>query len=688
MPSKKQTKDYTNELNLYRPARRAKGAPVPLRYPTGEIFISSADNTLPKAILNCGDEEFLTLYKNTYSKELRAMEDGDRYIAYLEQRIAGLTKKASLKNEANEAPQELNPAEIKGNGSIYLNGVSQKEFQSSGNGCWSVTYSNLLNAKGADLTQKEIRAYRPNIPLSEASSMANEDTDEFNKDNGANPFNMSGLAMEVLPNTAMREWGITMPNQAGDKYIETAGKAILNEIEKALVNEKAPVAIKYNGHYLTVVGLNGDRIIFKDPLQLRDEDNNPIITDPDHDFDENIYEILRDVQKSADEKDISLIWLSELRKNPSTGKIEELSDYPELSLEDNGVLSIKSMANSDVLLLDGLHDVEYTVTAPSDVNGVQPSFRTKFPKVIRPELLREIDTVQPGLYSHLFPTLGMEPAEKKEDNLSLFNDSEAQEPTFFDEPAKGASDESQEFTFFDEPAKGASDESLEFTFFENGKALSVEDFKLVGNTAAYDSNPFQFEEKSTQPLTDDTQEFTFFDNPKKDAGSEEFTFFDEPAKSASDESQEFTFFDNEKTLTTEDFEWLDDNSNANKNAAYDSNPFQFEEKNTQPLTDGTEEFTFFDEPKKGAASEEFTFFNEPNPFQWESADKKGAANGKQGIESSPSKKEKSSDKVKVKKYNELLAEEMAASGKSKNSKKRRTNTTHETHTIKKPGRSF
>ncbi len=212
----------TELLRHYPPKPRPAGVHPPVRSRgSGEILIRShdpqpelgdndtGDTTLPRGILNSGDPELLQIYREMYGNALIYMPDGDLYLEYLDQRIQGLNrvrqaKENSAKRTAGGTVPALPVVQTSQNGTIRLQGVRQTEFQSASQGCWSVALSNLLGSRGVQLSQKDIRSFRPTRSFGSANSQRAYDTNEMNNDAGSDPFYDSELVMDNLPNTAMR----------------------------------------------------------------------------------------------------------------------------------------------------------------------------------------------------------------------------------------------------------------------------------------------------------------------------------------------------------------------------------------------------------------------------------------------------------------------------------------------------
>ena len=451
-------------LRNYPPSARPAGVHPPVRsLGSGEILIRShdpapelgdydpGDTTLPRGILNSGDPELLQVYREMYGNVIRALPDGNLYLEYLDQRIQGLnrvrqTKENSAKRTARGEVPALPPVQNQPNGAIILGGVTQTEFQSASQGCWSVAMSNLLGSRGVQISQKDIRSFRPTNSFGLTNSMRAYDTNEMNNDAGSDPFYDSELVMDNLPNTAVRQWGFdNLPpafiddrgNVYRDLTDDTAIEAIRKQVEYAIKHDHSPIALKYGGHYQTIVGIRENKVILKDslPPPAYDERGNAIPRDPNTTYEVDLYDIVRKVRslQPGYQRDISLIWLSELHKDPRTGEVEELKDIPNLRVDGKGNLGIAHAEDPNMLIAEQHADTECGKTVPYERAGLTPYFKTRFPKRIHKNLLKNATEPSRSFADHLnLPTvppsqktIDMQPVAKlpgydTQQNLSRF----------------------------------------------------------------------------------------------------------------------------------------------------------------------------------------------------------------------------------------------------------------------------
>ncbi len=76
---------------------------------------------------------------------------------------------------------------------------------------------------------------------------------------------------------------------------DTAVAAIRKQVEYALKHDHSPIALKYGGHYQTIVGIRGNKVLLKDslPPPAYDDFGNPIPRDPDTTYEVDLYDIVR-----------------------------------------------------------------------------------------------------------------------------------------------------------------------------------------------------------------------------------------------------------------------------------------------------------------------------------------------------------------------------------------------------------
>ncbi len=420
-------------LRKHPPKMRAAGVQAPSRLRnSGEIIIRShdpdpkigdydeGDTTLPRGILNTGDIELLRIYKELYGDTLRTMPDGRLYVEYLDQRIAGLDRVRQQKEESRKKTERrelppLPPVQESPDGTIMLTGVRQTEYQTATQGCWSVSLSNILRSRGVQLSQKDIRSFRPTISFDTGNARKAPETNEINNDGGSDPYHDSELVMDNIPNTAVRHWGFedlptAVIDERGNVYRDhtddIAVKAIREQVEYALKHDQSPIALKYCGHYQTIVGIKGNKVFLKDSLpqgSYYDKQGGYHAPDPDATLEVDLYEIVQRTRSLPEpyNRDLSLMWLSELHRDPKTDKVEELKDYPDLRVDQNGKLTLTQAQNVDMLTVEGVADTECGKSAPVEKEGLIPFYKTKFPNVIHKDMLKDVREPSKTVAEHL-----------------------------------------------------------------------------------------------------------------------------------------------------------------------------------------------------------------------------------------------------------------------------------------------
>ena len=179
--------------------------------------------------------------------------------------------------------------------------------QTSGCGCWSCAMSLLLQSRGIDLSQEEIRAFRPEYDAGQ-ENMSPEQLLTRNRDSFTSPTENADLIFKVLPNTALSNVAIMpmmedpslyppliQPNLQGltpeqiqermaayrrsEKerteraqrlYLETAKQKLINAIRQGINDDHSPVILnRGGGHFVTITGISpdGQRLRVEDSYQ-------------------------------------------------------------------------------------------------------------------------------------------------------------------------------------------------------------------------------------------------------------------------------------------------------------------------------------------------------------------------------------------------------------------------------------
>ena len=283
----------------------------------GKEFLKINGNVKEKLIRVTGNIQLLKEYLMANKDKLSASE-----IEHLNYRIEVMEElnKLSKENlkEINDRKALIAPVERK-DGTIELVHIHQDNLQNTWNGCWSVSLQLLLQSRGVRLTQEQIRAFRPNITNeNDANELKNEEM--LNEDRKSVMDQKVDLVMKLLPNTSMNMVTISSTAKNMENNLVTAKKLIT----KALREDCSPVSIVKDGHFRTIVGINGDEVLLKDSIQFRTHGAN------------HTYKISLKDLFSGTKGNLSLYWLHDLSVEKD-GKCREFDGLDGVSYKDGKI---------------------------------------------------------------------------------------------------------------------------------------------------------------------------------------------------------------------------------------------------------------------------------------------------------------------------------------------------------------
>ncbi len=309
------------------------------------------NKNVPEWVYNTGNAAVLGDYLNEHKE---AMTYEQQHI--LKENIRVSEKRAELQREADEKMrrgQDLyTDAEIisddapeNGVGAVRLQGVVQKEFQNTGNGCWANFFQVLASSKGVDLTQNDIKNYRPDISRQEAEKTNALTHEAYNADHENSALEMGDSILSFLPNTMLKE--IEIPpygeriEQEGiskEQFIDSAVEEMRYTISHAIIDDRSPIGLLSGGHYLTITGINGDTIEFKNSLRGKNQRNEPNTTYTAS-LKDKVKEILG---RPNNEEGVQLTWLSDIKLSKDGRTVFGVpSSYVEMT--ENGELTTQPM---------------------------------------------------------------------------------------------------------------------------------------------------------------------------------------------------------------------------------------------------------------------------------------------------------------------------------------------------------
>ena len=231
-------------------------------------------------VLNSGNLKVLNDFYKAHEKELRDPKNAPAK-EYLDARIETAKRfqdrerKAKLDAANRKTPPKLEVDNV--DGIVGFSNLKYPDYQTSSNGCWSISYSTLLRSRGVDISQEEIRRWRPDYPENIApEKKANQDRKlTMNSDTSNSIFPNADLLGKVLPNTAVNMLHIDAFSPAQlllngkplnaeqqqivkDEYKAQVKTQLQKTIMEAIQVHRSPVAISWDGHFVTITGISAD----------------------------------------------------------------------------------------------------------------------------------------------------------------------------------------------------------------------------------------------------------------------------------------------------------------------------------------------------------------------------------------------------------------------------------------------
>ena len=263
--------------------------------------------------------------------------------AYLEQRMVMSalleSKKASVKQEIGAGGAgKTRPAVMREGDKVWVD-VHQNATQTTNNGCWSVAMEAMLQSRGVEMTQQEIRAYRP-FSREEAQNLDPQVSLELNTDHMMSPMDRADLFVESVPNVMVREQ--TFESYSfGDKnekrpftkeqYLQDVSEYVKAQIRDSIEGQHAPVALMSGSHFRTITGIEGDTVFYKEP------NGNP--NDPDREYSMTIQQLLAPGLTMDAARGVTLVRLQDLWLSPD-GKSLECPPGHSFQLDGDGNVSV------------------------------------------------------------------------------------------------------------------------------------------------------------------------------------------------------------------------------------------------------------------------------------------------------------------------------------------------------------
>ena len=279
-------------------------------------------NRIDPKIRNTGNAEKI----NQYLAEDDAKENEADKLTFRERQMLIHHRDASAKvktiqdsvKPAMQAGNELGakPAFLRNDkGGVVLD-VHQPRFQSSANGCWSCSGAMLAGSRGiARVTQEDIRNYRPDIGEEEIVTSRGDLDENYNYDSVKSIAENADSILQHAPNSMLHSLTIdgysdeTQKDYTLNEYIRNTEELLKKQINHALRVDRSPVSFLQPGHYITIVGMEENEVLYKDSYKGEKR------TEPaDHTFRAPLKTLIKDnFLYEGGPAPIEISWLSDIK---------------------------------------------------------------------------------------------------------------------------------------------------------------------------------------------------------------------------------------------------------------------------------------------------------------------------------------------------------------------------------------
>ncbi|SEG28131.1 hypothetical protein SAMN04487934_11362 [Eubacterium ruminantium] len=310
--------------------------------------------------VNTGDEAIINEYLTTHAGELtlsqemklkKQIEAGK--LADKMQSYAEFFMEAG--DEIGEKPKVFRPSDAKEPDACELD-IALPEFQTSSQGCWSCAAQLLINSRGnKEITQANVRDYRAKLTKAEIDEDKRLIHQQYNYDSGKNFMNMSDPVLAYAPNSMVHELTIQQylrPEEkkgiSAERYLDNTLEVLRKNIKHAINVDHSPIAFNNQGHYITIIGIDGDTIKYKESQKKGDATPNQTHTASLKKLVANLI-VNKDVSKR---KAVEISWVSDIKlsKDGRTihgipSKYTKMNDDGSLQLPPNDIQIFSDEAN-------------------------------------------------------------------------------------------------------------------------------------------------------------------------------------------------------------------------------------------------------------------------------------------------------------------------------------------------------
>lgn len=228
--------------------------------------IETAGKKLSLNIQSCNDVKELIEYEALIKEEYG--ENSYEYM-YISERTAAAMKFNNLEKNRGSNRFTRPESTVSENG-VMLAKNHTGEKQTTPYGCWGAVLSNMLRCYNVNVTQEQVRGFRPEYNKPESSQGYNNIIN-LNKRLNSGSMNeivdVADIVHRTIPDAALHHISIASNENSYSRDIIEQNKKLLKEtVYNAIAKDKAPVAMLLNDHYVTVIGVVDDKFVIENPL--------------------------------------------------------------------------------------------------------------------------------------------------------------------------------------------------------------------------------------------------------------------------------------------------------------------------------------------------------------------------------------------------------------------------------------
>ena len=287
------------------------------------LYEYTASNGIPPRIRSTGNEAEIDAYLQDHDQELTFPQKH-----YLNTHKQAIQKARNIKTSADLTMAQN--GEIGGQLPFLRNdatgvelNVRQPRLQTSGHGCWSCSAQLMLQGRGsANVTQEDIRAYRPNIGQDEVIIQNDRVDNSYNEDSVQSMMEHADAILQYAPNSMIHELEIEPYSSSIEEdgytsaaYVQNTVNFLKTQIEHAIRVDRSPVSLRVPGHYITITGIYGNTVKFQDSVRKAGDRTpaNHVYTAPLSSIVTENFFHRNDYNGRIESNAVSISWLSDIK---------------------------------------------------------------------------------------------------------------------------------------------------------------------------------------------------------------------------------------------------------------------------------------------------------------------------------------------------------------------------------------